>query len=135
MECIKDAGYKIDDVLEEGKMLKLQNIANLSLGGIAVDCTNTISDYYKKMALSVAKKLNLDMCGIDIICEDLEDEENRDYKILEVNSAPGLDNYLYDDKEKQEKYVEYLYEQVFFHLMDKCSQEKEKQENRGARRI
>ena len=102
MECIKDAGYEIDDVLEEGKMLKLQNIANLSLGGIAVDCTNTISEYYKKMALSVAKRLNLDMCGIDIICEDLEDEENREYKILEVNSAPGLDNYLYDDKEKQE---------------------------------
>jgi len=109
----------MNDILEEGKILRLQNIANLSLGGTSVDYTNTISEYFKSVAIGVAKTLNLDMCGIDFITGDISDENNRDYKILEVNSAPGLDNYLYDDKEKQEKYVEYLYEQVFLYLMKK----------------
>lgn len=131
---IKEAGYNFSDVLEVGKVLKLHNIANLSLGGTSVDCSKTISDYYSKMAIGVARTLNLDMCGIDIIAEDIENPENREYKILEVNSAPGLDNYLYEDNEKQEKYVEYLYEQIFVYLMNKKILEKEKQENIGVKR-
>lgn len=131
---IKEAGYNLDDILEKGKILKLQNIANLSLGGTSIDCSDTISDYYSQMAIGVAKTLNLDMCGIDIIAQDIENPKNKDYKILEVNSAPGLDNYLYDNSEKQEKYVEYLYEKIFIYLMNKNSVEKEKQEDLGVRR-
>lgn len=132
---VKEAGYEMDDVLENGKTLRLQNIANLSLGGTSVDYTNNISEYFKQMAVGVAKCLNLDMCGIDIIAEDIEDVNCKDYKILEVNSAPGLDNYLYEDENKQEKYVEYLYEQIFFYLMDKKEPLEEKKENKGVRRI
>lgn len=135
LERIKEEGYSLNDILEEGKALRLQNIANLSLGGTSIDCTNTISEYFKTMAIQVAKTLNLDMCGIDIIASDIENPSSRDYKILEVNSAPGLDNYLYDDKEKQEKYVEYLYEQIFFYLMNRKKIINEKQENKGVRRI
>ena len=119
LKCIKDSGYSLKDILEKGKILKLQNISNLSLGGNSVDYTDSISSYFKDVAINVAKTLNLDMCGIDIITSDISDEKNRDYRILEVNSAPGLDNYLYQDKEEQERYVEYLYEQIFLYLMKK----------------
>ena len=53
------------------------------------------------------------MCGIDIIADDLTDNDNKNYSIIEINSAPGLDNYLYNDKKKQEEYVDSLYEEVF----------------------
>ena len=131
---IKEAGYNLDDVLEEGKVLQLQNIANLSLGGTSVDCTATISDYFAEMAIGVAKTLNLDMCGIDIIAKDIEDPESREYRILEVNSAPGLDNYLYEDQEKQNAYVEFLYEQIFVYLMNRKTPQMEKEEQKVIKR-
>lgn len=128
---VKEAGYNLDDILDEGKILQLQNIANLSLGGTSVDCTDTISDYFASMAIGVARTLNLDMCGLDIIAEDIENPHSRAYKILEVNSAPGLDNYLYDDPYKQEKYVEYLYEQIFLYLLNNRSRPQENKQSQG----
>lgn len=121
IKCIKDKGYKLDSILEENKILNLQNIANLSLGGTSVDYTNEITPFFKNMVVAVAKSLNLDMCGIDIITTSISDPNNKSYKILEVNSAPGLDNYLYDDELEQEKYVEKLYEQVILYVRNKVN--------------
>ena len=73
------------------------------------------------MVVAVAKSLNLDMCGIDIITSSISDPSNKEYKILEVNSAPGLDNYLYEDELEQEKYVENLYEQVLIYIRNKVN--------------
>lgn len=126
LKCIKDKGYDLDSVLEEGKTLNLQNIANLSLGGTSVDYTNQITPFFKNVAVKIAKALNLDMCGIDIITSSIDDENNKDYKILEVNSAPGLDNYLYDNELKQEKYVESLYEEVIMYIKNKVDNREDK---------
>lgn len=130
LNSVKEKGYLMNDILKEGEILKLQDISNLSLGGTSIDCSETISPYFQDIAINVAKTLNLDMCGIDIIAKDIENPNSRDYNILEVNSAPGLDNYLYPNKEEQEKYVEYLYEQVFFFLMNKDKLLKEKDNNK-----
>lgn len=119
---VKSQGYLKKSVLKKGEILNLQSIANLSLGGSAKDVTNDISPYYIGIAKGVAAGLNLDMCGVDFIADDLTSEKNRNHKILEVNSAPGLDNYLYPEKEKQEEYVEELYDEVFLYLMDKYSE-------------
>lgn len=47
--------------------------------------------------------------------ENITEQYNREYYILEVNSAPGLDNYLYEGK-KQEEYVKELYGRVFDYI-------------------
>lgn len=121
LKCIKDKGYELNSILEQGETLNLQNIANLSLGGTSIDYTDQITPFFKNIAIKVAKALNLDMCGIDIITSSIGDENNCEYKILEVNSAPGLDNYLYSDELKQEKYVESLYEEVVKYIRNKVN--------------
>ena len=108
---ITEAGYTPDTVLENGVRLRLQDIANLSLGGESQDALDILGAGFRDMAVGISKKLNLKMCGIDLIADDITDFDKK-YRILEINSAPGLDNYLYADREKQDLYVKELYEKV-----------------------
>ena len=112
MRNIVNQGYTLNTVLKAGVICRLQDIANLSLGGTTKDKTNQISPYYSELAIRIADSLNMKLCGIDIIAKDITDVNNTDYYVLEVNSAPGLDNYVFDGKQ-QEKYVKELYSMVF----------------------
>ena len=105
-------GYSLHTVLNEGVVCRLQDAANLSAGGTARDQTNQISPYYAELAIRIAESLNLKLCGIDMIAKDITDMNNTDYYVLEVNSAPILDNHAFEGK-KQEKYVKELYSKVF----------------------
>ena len=81
------------------------------LGGTTYDVINKISPYFRKLAVNISKYLGLRLAGIDIIADDITDLENTNYTILEVNSAPGLDNYMYEGKQRQD-YVKGLYGKV-----------------------
>lgn len=111
---IKAQGWTFETVLKNGTVCILQNIANLSLGGTPIDVTYTISDYYSQLCVKVAYDLNLKLCGIDIIANDISTDDP-DYTIIEINSAPGLDNYLYEE-DMQKQYVYDLYLKVFEYL-------------------
>lgn len=104
--------YTLQTILNVGEICRLQDIANLSLGGTTEDKTENISPYYAQIAIEIAQSLNLKLCGIDIVARDITDSCNTDYSILEVNSAPGLDNYVYKGNQ-QEDYVKELYSMVF----------------------
>lgn len=121
---VSKAGFTDQSILPAGKRLPLQDIANLSLGGTSEDYTNTISPYFKQISKDIAKSLGLELCGIDIISGDISDKNNREYYCLEVNSAPGLDNYLYSSPQKQAEYVNSLYEKIFRYLYNKNSKTK-----------
>lgn len=108
-------GYTLQSVLAAGVACRLQDIANLSLGGTTADKTADISSYYQKLAVKIAQSLNLKLCGIDIIAQDITNPDNKDYTILEINSAPGLDNYVYEGQQ-QDDYVKQLYSMVFDYL-------------------
>lgn len=105
-------GYTLNTVLNAGVICTLQDVANLSLGGTARDLTDRISPYYSELAISIAESLNLKLCGIDIIAKDITDMNRADYYVIEVNSAPILNNHAFDGK-KQEKYVKELLGMVF----------------------
>ena len=123
-KCVANAGFKPTDILDVGKTIKLQDIANLSLGGTSKDCTKSITNHFKKLSANIAKSLGLELCGIDILADSISDPKKTDYRILEVNSTPGLDNYLYSDLKKQNDYVESLYEKIFVYLLNKYSSHK-----------
>lgn len=105
-------GHTMQTILSEGEVCKLQDVANLSLGGTTEDKTEHISPYYTRLAIEIAQSLNLKLCGIDIIANDITNPSNTDYSILEVNSAPGLDNYVFKGQQ-QDDYVKKLYSMVF----------------------
>lgn len=55
--------------------------------------------------------MGLRLCGVDIACTDLENPHS-DYSILEINAAPGLDNYASSGQEQFER-VKDLYKKIF----------------------
>jgi cyanophycin synthetase len=85
----------LDTVLPEGRALFLKSTANISTGGTAVDVTSAVHPHTVFLAERIARLLNLDICGIDIIAQDIEaplTPENGG--VLEVNASPGLRMHL-----------------------------------------
>jgi D-alanine-D-alanine ligase-like ATP-grasp enzyme len=108
---LKQKGLAMDQVLPKGKDLCLLDNSNLSAGGESIDYTDTIHPSFKKLAVAAAKELGLRLCGLDLIISNTLDQPLRDYVIIEVNGAPGLDNYAASGA-KQNKIVEGLYLKV-----------------------
>ena len=82
-------------VLPKGKTLYLKTTANLSTGGTATDVTDLVHPYNRFMAERIARIIGLDICGIDIMAQDLEHPVSEiDGAVLEVNAAPGFRMHL-----------------------------------------
>ena len=89
------AGLTLESVPEEGRIVYLRSTGNLSTGGTAIDCTDTIHDDNRQMAERAVKAIGLDVGGVDFICPDI----TRSYKevggsIVEINAAPGFRMHL-----------------------------------------
>jgi cyanophycin synthetase len=86
---------RLDSVLPHGEILFLKDTANLSSGGTATDVTDLVHPQNVFMAERIARLMNLDICGIDIITEDVTipiTEKNG--AVIEVNAGPGLRMHL-----------------------------------------
>jgi len=111
---LKANGMTMETVLDTGREVPLLPNANLSTGGTARDVTGDISAFYSKIAIGAAKDLGLLLVGIDIIAKDITGFDT-DYCILEVNSAPGLNNFATSSAASQERARE-LYRQLLAKL-------------------
>jgi cyanophycin synthetase len=85
------SGYTLDHVPEKGKTLALRLAANVAIGGLHSDVTDSVHPDNQDMAIRAAKGIGLDVAGIDFVTEDI----SRSYKeaggsIIEVNARPGL---------------------------------------------
>ncbi len=84
-------GYHLDTVLPKGEICYLRATANLSTGGIAIDRTDQIHPENIWIAERVSKLIGLDICGIDVVTEDIAKPlRETDGVIVEVNAAPGF---------------------------------------------
>ncbi len=101
-------------VLPDKRELKLLDNANLSSGGSAFDYTDIIHDDFKKLAIAITEKMCLKLCGVDILALDIT-KPIKDYNIIEINAAPGLDNYAFIGR-KQDKLVDELYLKILLAL-------------------
>lgn len=92
---IKDAGYTLDSVLEDGKRLLLKDTANLSTGGTAEDVTEIVHPANIAMAERISKIIDLDICGIDVMTTDITKPlSETGGAVLEVNAGPGFRMHL-----------------------------------------
>lgn len=101
-------GY--DTVPQSGEIIYLLDNANLSSGGDALDVTETIHPTFQELAVSITKDMGLRLCGVDLLTNDIT-QPLTDYVVIEINGAPGLDNYASMGKE-QVRVVESLYLKV-----------------------
>jgi cyanophycin synthetase len=95
LSILKEKNLTPDSVLPAGEILFLKDTANLSTGGTARDATDIVHPYNAFLAERVARLMNLDICGIDVIAEDVTKPINKNNgAILEVNASPGFRMHL-----------------------------------------
>lgn len=91
LDILKNKELTLESILPAGEELWLKPTANLSTGGTATDVTDHVHPANIFMAERIAKIIGLDICGIDIMAQDLETPVTENGgAVLEVNAAPGF---------------------------------------------
>ncbi|UOR03866.1 cyanophycin synthetase [Hymenobacter aerilatus] len=81
----------LDSVLPTGQTVYLKSTANISTGGTATDVTDLVDPYNVLLAERVAGIIGLDICGIDLLTNDIAVPLNETRgAVIEVNAAPGF---------------------------------------------
>lgn len=83
-------GHSLDSVPRLGERVFLRACANLSKGGTARDVTDIVHPEVRSMCERAARAVGLDICGIDLVAEDISRPLGERAGIIEVNAAPGL---------------------------------------------
>lgn len=93
--------------------------ANLSTGWESIDITKSIHLDFQQIAKQATKDMWLQLCGVDFMTKDITKplSENQDYIILEMNGAPGLDNYM-SNGEIQRENVKAMYKKILLKLSE-----------------
>lgn len=90
-------------MIPEGQNLSLKDTANLSSGGTAIDVTCNVHPYNIALAERIARLIELNICGLDIIAEDISVPINENNgALLEINASPGLRMHCVHPKVKAE---------------------------------
>lgn len=95
LTILAENNLTLDCILPEGQVLLLKEAANLSMGGTAEDVTDLVHPDNIMFAERIARVVNLDVCGIDIIAEDIKVPMNGETgAVIEVNAGPGFRMHL-----------------------------------------
>lgn len=108
---LKRLGLSHRSVLKKGESVTLLPNANLSTGGDAIDVTEKTHPAWRQLAVKLTHDMGLRYCGVDVIVQSTLAFPPSSYVVLEINAAPGLDNYAAIGK-KQYQIVEKMYEKV-----------------------
>jgi len=91
LDMLAKANLTLERIIPSGQELHLKPTANLSTGGTATDVTDMVHPDNIFMCERIARIIGLDICGIDIMAENLtEPVSQTGGAILEVNAAPGF---------------------------------------------
>ncbi|HPH37351.1 MAG TPA: cyanophycin synthetase, partial [Sediminibacterium sp.] len=91
MKMLDEKGYTLETIPPTGELVLLKTTANLSTGGTSTDVTDEVHPENIVMCERIAKIIGLDICGIDIMAQDLQTPvSSNGGAILEVNAAPGF---------------------------------------------
>ena len=95
LSILMEQNLSLDSILPPGEALYLKGTANLSAGGTACDVTDLVHPDTIHMAERIARLVQLDICGIDIIAQTISEPINqKNGAIIEVNAGPGLRMHL-----------------------------------------
>jgi cyanophycin synthetase len=91
LDLLDKKGYTLETVPKKGEKVFVKSTANLSTGGTSVDVTDHVHPQNVFICERISKIIGLDICGIDIMAENLAEPltENGGV-VLEVNAAPGF---------------------------------------------
>lgn len=110
---ISKKGYNLESILPEGEKLILRENANLSTGGKAIDCTDIIHEENIQICERAARAIGLDICGIDVCCNDISKPITDGGAIIEVNAAPGIRMHHYPSEGKSRNVAGSIVDMMF----------------------
>ncbi|CAN5902923.1 cyanophycin synthetase [soil metagenome] len=88
---LADKKLALDSILPLGEILFLKDTANISTGGTSRDITDHVHPHNVFLAERIARLMQLDICGIDIIARDIDTPITvKTGAVLEVNAGPGF---------------------------------------------
>ena len=94
-ELLEKLHYTLESIPKKGEIVYLKSTANLSTGGTSIDVTDMVHPENITMCERISKIVGLDVCGIDIMAENLTQPlKESGGAILEVNAAPGFRMHL-----------------------------------------
>ncbi|MBK7682919.1 MAG: cyanophycin synthetase [Bacteroidetes bacterium] len=94
-QILKERDLTLDSILPKDEVLYLKSTANISTGGTATDVTDQVHPHNVFMAERIARIIGLDVCGIDIMTDDISlPISETGGGILEVTAAPGFRMHL-----------------------------------------
>ncbi len=95
LDLLDKKGYTLDTIPKKSEIVYLKSTANLSTGGTSIDVTDMVHPQNVFMCERIARVIGLDICGIDIMANNLTEllTENGGV-VLEVNAAPGFRMHL-----------------------------------------
>jgi GNAT-family acetyltransferase (TIGR03103 family) len=105
--CIRQAGYKLRDILPEAEVLTVRKTANLHTGGTIHDVTADLHPELAHDAVAAARALDIPVTGLDFIVPSVSTPE---YVIIEANERPGLANH--EPQPTAERFVDLLFPQT-----------------------
>lgn len=100
---LKEQNRTFDSVLDKDEKVFLRENSNISTGGDSVDVTDDMHESYKGIAEEMAKVLEVNVTGIDLIVPDMTKESTREqpgYTVIEANFNPAMHMHAYVHKGK-----------------------------------
>jgi GNAT-family acetyltransferase (TIGR03103 family) len=89
-ETVAEAGYDLDDVLAQGKELRVRRTANLHTGGTIHDVTADLHPDLAAAARAASQALDIPVTGLDLMVPAVD---GPDHVFIEANERPGLANH------------------------------------------
>jgi glutamate--cysteine ligase/glutathione synthase len=91
IDFLLQQGRNIRTVPAEGETVYLRENSNISTGGDSIDCTDTIPEAYKSIAVKAARAVGARICGADMIIFDpAQPPDDHNHSIIELNFNPAL---------------------------------------------
>jgi GNAT-family acetyltransferase (TIGR03103 family) len=103
-KTVRDAGFELDDVLDENQVLAVRKTANLHTGGTIHDVTERLHPALADAAVRAAAVLDIPVVGLDLLVPDVSGPE---HVIIEANERPGLANH--EPQPTAERFVDLLF--------------------------
>ncbi|MFN8791617.1 MAG: cyanophycin synthetase [Bdellovibrionales bacterium] len=90
LQHLHKCGRNLQTIPMKSEAVTLLGTANLSKGGTATDVTDEVHEDTRRLCERISRLVQLDICGIDLIHEDIRNPPSTRLKVIEVNAAPGL---------------------------------------------
>ena len=116
MNILRKKGLTLQTVLEDGEVLYVKEIANVSAGAVPYDVTDEVHPHNKFLAERIARITGLNICGVDFISSDLSVPfyENNTV-VLEVNASPGIKMHMMPAEGKSRNVAGAIMDMMFPH--------------------